>query len=163
MTVIHMSLWGSTSSNTIEMLGTRGQIYASGAMIKSITPSPREGIGVTGRRPGPELNPLKGDVAQLPLVPRWLLIVIDINLFVLLCFLIHRVFSPVASRDFHLPQRDLGISMGSLVAVEPSGTSMLGSPKPFWAEPSSRASVSGAPKVIASRGIPRSSRDIDCH
>jgi hypothetical protein len=58
--------WGSTSSNTIEMLGTRGQIYASGAMIKSITPSPREGIGVTGRRPGPELNPLKGDVAQLP-------------------------------------------------------------------------------------------------
>jgi len=35
-------------------------------MIKSITPSPREGIGVTGRRPGPELNPLKGDVAQLP-------------------------------------------------------------------------------------------------
>jgi hypothetical protein len=40
--------------------------------------------------------------------------------------------------------------------------SRLGSPKPFWAEPSYRASVSGAPKVIASRGLstPRSSRDI---
>ena len=77
--------------------------------------------------------------------------------------MIHRVFSPVASRDFHLPHRDLGISMGSWVAVEPSGMglpSMLGSPKPFWAEPSYRASASGAPKVIASRGIPRSSRDI---
>jgi len=79
--------------------------------------------------------------------------------------LIHRVFSPVASRDFHLPQRDLGISMGSLVAVEPSGMglpSRVETPKPFWAEPSYRASASGAPKVIASRGLstPRSSRDI---
>jgi len=39
---------------------------------------------------------------------------------------------------------------------------MLGSPKPFWAEPSYRASVSGAPKVIASRGLstPRYSRDV---
>jgi hypothetical protein len=70
--------------------------------------------------------------------------------------LIHRVFSPVASRDFHLPHRDLGISMGSLVAVEPSGMglpSMLKNPKPFWAEPSYRASVPGAPKVVASRGL----------
>ncbi len=32
-------------------------------MIKAITPSPRKGIGVTSRRPGPGLNPLKGDVA----------------------------------------------------------------------------------------------------
>jgi len=79
--------------------------------------------------------------------------------------LIHRVFSPVASRDFHLPHRDMDIPMGSLVAVEPSGMglpSMLKNPKPFWAEPSYRASVSGAPKVIASRGLctPRYSRDI---
>jgi hypothetical protein len=38
---------------------------------------------------------------------------------------------------------------------------MLETPEPFWAGPSCRASVSGAPKVIASRGIstPRSSRD----
>ena len=79
--------------------------------------------------------------------------------------MIHRVFSPVASRDFHLPHRDLGISMGSWVAVEPSGMglpSMLKNPKPFWAEPSYRASVSGALGIIASRGFstPRSSRDI---
>ena len=79
--------------------------------------------------------------------------------------MIHRVFSPVASRDFHLPHRDMGIPMGSWVAVEPSGMglpSMLKNPKPFWAEPSYRASVSGAPKVIASRGLstPRYSRDI---
>ncbi len=55
--------------------------------------------------------------------------------------------------------------MGSWVAVEPSGMglpSILKISKPFWAEPSYRASVSGAPKVIASRGLstPRSSRDI---
>jgi hypothetical protein len=73
------------------------------------------------------------------------LIVIDINLFVLLCFLTHRdaITSLWSSRDFHLPQRDLGISMGSLMAVEPSGTglpSRLETPKPFWAEPSYRAS-----------------------
>ena len=79
--------------------------------------------------------------------------------------MIHRVFSPVASGDFHLPHRDLGISMGSWVAVEPSGMglpSILKTLKPFWAEPSYRASVSGAPKVIASRGLstPRYSRDI---
>jgi hypothetical protein len=52
----------------------------------------------------------------------------------------------------------------SWVAVEPSGKglpSRLKTSKPLWAEPSCRASVSGAPKVIASRGIstPRSSRD----
>jgi len=95
------------------------------------------------------------------------LIVIDINLFVLLCFSIHRdaIASLWLSRDFHLPHRDLGISMGSWVAVEPSGMglpSMLGSPKPFWAEPSYRASVSGALSIIASRGFstPRSSRNI---
>ena len=36
--------------------------------------------------------------------------------------MIHRdaIASLWASRDFHLPQRDLGISMGSLVAVEPA-------------------------------------------
>jgi predicted nucleic acid-binding protein len=61
---------------------------------------------------------------------------IDINLFwiVLLldpqgCYNI-----PVASRDFHLPHRDMDIPMGSLVAVEPSGKglpSMLKNPKPF--------------------------------
>jgi hypothetical protein len=55
--------------------------------------------------------------------------------------------------------------MGSLVAVEPSGMGLLSrveTPKPFWAEPSYRASVSGAPKVIASRSLftPRYSRDI---
>ncbi|MDT7894750.1 MAG: hypothetical protein RQ855_00945 [Desulfurococcales archaeon] len=97
-----------------------------------------------------------------PLVPRWLLILICL---VLLCFLTHRdaKASLWSSRDFHLPQRDLGISMGSWVAVEPSGTglpSMLETPKPLWAAPSYRASVSGAPKVIASRSLPRSSRDI---
>ena len=76
--------------------------------------------------------------------------------------MIHRVFSPVASRGFHLPHRDLGISMGSWVAVEPSGMglpSMLKNPKPFWAEPSYRASASGALGIIASRGLPRYSRD----
>jgi hypothetical protein len=106
-------------------------------------------------------------ISLKPLVPRWLLIAIDINLFwiVLLldpqgCYSI-----PVVIGGFHLPHRDLGISMGSWVAVEPSGMglpSTLGSPKPFWAEPSYRASVSGALGIIASRGFstPRSSRDI---
>jgi len=79
--------------------------------------------------------------------------------------LIHRVFSPVASRGFHLPQRDMDIPMGSWVAVEPSGMglpSRVETPKPFWAEPSYRASVLGALSIIASRGFstPRSSRDI---
>jgi len=55
--------------------------------------------------------------------------------------------------------------MVSLVAFKPSEKglpSMLETPKPFWAEPSYRASVYGAPKVIASRGFstPRSSWDI---
>jgi hypothetical protein len=48
------------------------------------------------------------------------------------------------------------------MAVEPSGKGLpprLETPKPFWAEPSYRASASGAPKVIASRGLPRYSRD----
>ena len=77
--------------------------------------------------------------------------------------MIHKVFSPVASGDFHLPHRDLGISMSSLVAVEPSGMglpSRVETLKPFWAEPSYRASVSGALSIIASRGLPRYSRDI---
>jgi len=71
-----------------------------------------------------------------------------------------------SSRDFHLPQRDLGISMGSWVAVEPSGMGLPSRSKiktqPFWAEPSYWASVSGALSIIASRGFstPRSSRDI---
>ena len=74
-------------------------------------------------------------------------------------------FYPVASGDFHLPHRDLGISMGSWVAVEPSGmglSSRVETPKPFWAEPSYRASASDALSIIASRGLctPRSSRDI---
>jgi len=47
----------------------------------------------------------------------------------------------VALGDFHLPQRDLGISMGLLVAVEPSGMELPSrarprTPKPFWALPS---------------------------
>jgi len=33
-------------------------------MVKAIASSPQEEIGVTGWRPGPGLNPLKGDVAQ---------------------------------------------------------------------------------------------------
>jgi hypothetical protein len=50
------------------------------------------------------------------------------------------------------------------VAVEPSGKrlpSTFGSRGSIGAEPPSRASVSGAPKVIASRGLstPGSSRD----
>jgi len=52
--------------------------------------------------------------------------------------LIHRVLIPVASGDFHLPHRDLGISMGSWVAVEPSGTvlpSMPRTPKPSGHSP----------------------------
>jgi hypothetical protein len=76
------------------------------------------------------------------------LIIADFHLFGVALLLDPQGFDPVASGDFHLPQRDLGISMCSWVAVEPSGTgppSMLGTPKPFWAEPSSRASVSGAP------------------
>jgi hypothetical protein len=57
-----------------------------------------------------------------PLVPRWSLIAIDILLFVLLCFLIHRdvIASLWSSRDFHLPHRDMDIPMGSWVAVEPA-------------------------------------------
>jgi hypothetical protein len=59
----------------------------------------------------------------------------------LLCFLIHRdvIISLWPSRELHLPQRDLGISMGSWVAVEPSEKrlpSRLGTPEPFWAMPS---------------------------
>ena len=43
-------------------INTQG--YASGAMIISIAPSPlKRGIGVTGRRPDPGLNPPRGDVA----------------------------------------------------------------------------------------------------
>jgi hypothetical protein len=40
--------------------------------------------------------------------------------------------------------------------------SRVETPKPFWAVPSYRASVSGALGIIASRGLstPRSSRDI---
>jgi hypothetical protein len=102
-----------------------------------------------------------------PLVPRWLLIIADINLLVLLCFLIHRdvIASLWSSGDFHLSHGDMDIPMGSLVAVEPSGMglpSMLKNQKPFRAEPSYRASASGALSIIASRGLstPRSSRDI---
>ena len=79
--------------------------------VQTLTVTTSTYVTVTAAAPG----------AASPLVPRWSLIVIDILLFVLLCFLIHRVFSPVASGDFHLPHRDLGISMGSWVAVEPSG------------------------------------------
>jgi hypothetical protein len=97
-----------------------------------------------------------------PLVPRWLLILICL---VLLCFLTHgdAKASLWLSRDFHLPQRDLGISMSSWVAVELSGMglpSRVETPKPLWAEPSYRASASGALNIIASRGIPRYSRDV---
>jgi hypothetical protein len=63
----------------------------------------------------------------------------DINLFGVALLPDPQGFDPVASGDFHLPQRDLGISMGSPVAVEPSGTglpSILKTPKPFWAMPS---------------------------
>jgi hypothetical protein len=46
-------------------------------------------------------------ISPKALVPRWLLIITDINLFVLLCFLIHRdVITPLwSSRDFHPPKR----------------------------------------------------------
>jgi hypothetical protein len=69
------------------------------------------------------------------------LIITDINLFWIVLLLDPQGFDPVASRDLHLPQRDLGISVGSLVAVEPSGKrlpsrSRLKNQKPFWAEPS---------------------------
>mgnify|MGYP000432679168 CR=1 FL=1 len=68
--------------------------------------------------------------------------VIDILLFGIALLLDPQGFYPVASGDFHLPHRDLGISMGSPVAVEPNGTGLpsLETPKPFWAMPSSRAS-----------------------
>jgi hypothetical protein len=49
-----------------------------------------------------------------------------------------------------------------LVAVEPSGKGLpprLKNTKPFWAMPSYRASASGALGIIASRGLPRYSRD----
>jgi hypothetical protein len=47
----------------------------------------------------------------------------------------------MAIYELHLPYRDLGISMGSWVAVVPSGKglpsrSRLKNQKPFWAEPS---------------------------
>jgi 2,4-dienoyl-CoA reductase-like NADH-dependent reductase (Old Yellow Enzyme family) len=47
--------------------------------------------------------------------------------------LIHRVFSPVALGDFHLPHRVLDTPVVSLVAVEPSGMvlpSRIRTPKP---------------------------------
>ena len=57
-----------------------------------------------------------------PLVPRWLLIVIDFLLFRLLCFLIHRdaIASLWSSRDFHLPHRDMDIPMGSWGLLSPA-------------------------------------------
>jgi hypothetical protein len=90
--------------------------------------------------------------------------VIDILLFWIAVLLDPQGFDPAAIGGFHLPHRVLDIPMVSLVAVGPSGTvllSILGSRGSIEAEPPSRASVSGAPKVIASRGLctPRSSRD----
>jgi hypothetical protein len=78
--------------------------------------------------------------------------------------LIHRVLILWSSGDFHLPHRDLGISMGSLMAVEPSGTglpSRLETPKPYMEAMPRRASASGVLSIIASRGLstPRYSRD----
>jgi hypothetical protein len=63
------------------------------------------------------------------------------------------------------PDRDLGISMGSLVAVEPSEKglpSRLKTPKPYIRVLPRRASVSGALGIIAFRGLckSRSSRDV---
>jgi hypothetical protein len=40
-----------------------------------------------------------------------------------------------SSRDFHLPYRDLGISMGSLVAVEPSGKGLPSRDRPRTTKP----------------------------
>gem|GEM_PF-1796543 len=53
--------------------------------------------------------------------------------------MIHRVLALWPSRDSHLPHRDLGISMGSPVAVEPSEKRLP-----------SRTLVSGALTIIAS-------------
>jgi hypothetical protein len=52
--------------------------------------------------------------------------------------------------------------MGSYVAVEPAERVPIypWNPKPFWVMPSYRASASDALSIIASRGIPKSSRDI---
>ena len=108
------------------------------ALIGASTYLPRYAVSLGASETSVSLLASSYAAASIPLVPRWSLFVIGINLFVLLCFLTHRdvIASLWSSRDFHLPQRDHGISMGSLVAVEPSGTglpSMLGSPKPFWA------------------------------
>jgi hypothetical protein len=62
------------------------------------------------------------------------LIITDFLLFGVAVFLDPQGFDPVASGNFHLSQRDLWISMGSWVAVEPSGKrlpSRLETPKPF--------------------------------
>jgi hypothetical protein len=65
--------------------------------------------------------------------------VIDILLFGVALLLDPQGFDPVALGDFHLPHRVLNTSVGSWVAVEPSGKrlpSRLETPKPFWAMPS---------------------------
>jgi hypothetical protein len=76
-----------------------------------------------------------------PLVPRWLLMVIDILLFWIAVLLDPQCFDPVASGDLHLPHRDLDTPVVSWVAVEPSGMVLPsrarpGTPKPFSAMPS---------------------------
>jgi hypothetical protein len=100
--------------------------------VKTIIPHQRDNT----RDPSIETPPLQGGEGSFPLVPRWLLIVAGIILFWVALLLDPQGFDPVVIGGFHLPQRDLGISMGSWVAVEPSGMglpSMLKNPKPFWA------------------------------
>ena len=50
-----------------------------------------------------------------------MLVVADIYLFCVVLPLDPQGFDPVASGDFHLLHRDLGIPMGSWAPVEPSG------------------------------------------
>jgi hypothetical protein len=88
------------------------------------------------RDPSIETPPFRAGRGHFRLSLRWLLIVAGILLFWVALLLDPQGFDPVVIGGFLLPQRDLGISMGSLVAFKPSGKGllfMLKNPKPFWA------------------------------
>jgi len=63
------------------------------------------------------------------------LIITDIYLFWIVLLFDPQGFDPVASGDFHLPHRDLWISMGSWAAVEPSGKGLLSEATPRTTKP----------------------------
>lgn|GEM_PF-7044246 len=66
-TRISLDIGVSSSRNTLYTLQAhKVKPISPEAVVKSIAPSLRRGIGVMGRRPAPGLNPPRGDVAQTP-------------------------------------------------------------------------------------------------